>query len=58
MTCVIGGGFRHEIWLLSAQGDRIINVGVVDSEYIIHKGTPTLGGDPEKIGRSFYFVVH
>ncbi|KMZ60849.1 Lysine ketoglutarate reductase trans-splicing related 1-like [Zostera marina] len=27
-----------------AQGDRTKNVGVVDSEYLIHKGIPTLGG--------------
>ncbi|KAJ0988878.1 hypothetical protein J5N97_007234 [Dioscorea zingiberensis] len=27
-----------------AQGDRTRNVGVVDSEYIVHKGIPTLGG--------------
>ncbi|QCD76417.1 hypothetical protein DEO72_LG1g36 [Vigna unguiculata] len=27
-----------------AQGDRMKNVGVVDSEYIVHLGLPTLGG--------------
>ncbi|KAH1149201.1 hypothetical protein GLYMA_16G001100v4 [Glycine max] len=27
-----------------AQGDRMQNVGVVDSEYIVHLGLPTLGG--------------
>ncbi|CAL9197702.1 unnamed protein product, partial [Musa hybrid cultivar] len=27
-----------------AQGDRTEKVGVVDSEYIVHKGLPTLGG--------------
>ncbi|KAK4254481.1 hypothetical protein QN277_009859 [Acacia crassicarpa] len=27
-----------------AQGDRMRNVGVVDSEYIVHLGLPTLGG--------------
>ncbi|XP_042979636.1 uncharacterized protein LOC122309920 isoform X3 [Carya illinoinensis] len=27
-----------------AQGDRTKNVGVVDSEYIVHLGLPTLGG--------------
>ncbi|WOG88260.1 hypothetical protein DCAR_0207495 [Daucus carota subsp. sativus] len=26
-----------------AQGDRALNVGVVDSEYIVHMGLPTLG---------------
>ena len=30
------------IWLL--QGDRTENVGVVDSEYVVHQGLPTLGG--------------
>ncbi|XP_026660258.2 uncharacterized protein LOC103706547 isoform X2 [Phoenix dactylifera] len=29
------------------QGDRTKNVGVVDSEYIVHMGTPTLGGFDE-----------
>ncbi|XP_020599402.1 uncharacterized protein LOC110038830 isoform X2 [Phalaenopsis equestris] len=28
-----------------AQGDRTKNVGVVDGEYIVHKGIPSLGGD-------------
>ncbi|KAJ4954376.1 hypothetical protein NE237_011159 [Protea cynaroides] len=27
-----------------AQGDRTKNVGVVDAEYIVHQGLPTLGG--------------
>ncbi|XP_026661813.2 uncharacterized protein LOC103710580 isoform X2 [Phoenix dactylifera] len=31
-----------------AQGDRSKNVGVVDSEYIVHRGIPTLGGLDEK----------
>jgi hypothetical protein len=26
------------------QGDRTKNVGVVDAEYIVHYGRPTLGG--------------
>ncbi|XP_023001860.1 uncharacterized protein LOC111495920 isoform X1 [Cucurbita maxima] len=30
-----------------AQGDRTKNVGVVDAEYIIHYGRPTLGGPEE-----------
>ncbi|XP_047324716.1 uncharacterized protein LOC124928228 [Impatiens glandulifera] len=34
-----------------AQGDRTINVGVVDSEYIVHKGFPTLGGVHVKKGK-------
>ncbi|XP_057748723.1 uncharacterized protein LOC130967746 isoform X2 [Arachis stenosperma] len=31
-----------------AQGDRTKNVGVVDSEYVVHKGIQTLGGDLTK----------
>ncbi|XP_051229399.2 uncharacterized protein [Lolium perenne] len=27
-----------------AQGDRTLKVGVVDSEYVLHRGVPTLGG--------------
>ncbi|KAJ4968055.1 hypothetical protein NE237_014756 [Protea cynaroides] len=30
-----------------AQGDRTKNIGVVDAEYIIHQGLPTLGGSEE-----------
>ncbi|KAJ9180430.1 hypothetical protein P3X46_008677 [Hevea brasiliensis] len=30
-----------------AQGDRIKNIGVVDAEYIVHYGHPTLGGTDE-----------
>ncbi|KAK8585299.1 hypothetical protein V6N13_139232 [Hibiscus sabdariffa] len=30
-----------------AQGDRTKNVGVIDSEYIVHKGIQTLGGTGE-----------
>ncbi|XP_021891670.1 uncharacterized protein LOC110809982 isoform X2 [Carica papaya] len=30
-----------------AQGDRMKNVGVVDAEYIVHFGLPTLGGSAE-----------
>nr|XP_009381324.1 PREDICTED: uncharacterized protein LOC103969504 isoform X1 [Musa acuminata subsp. malaccensis]XP_018675086.1 PREDICTED: uncharacterized protein LOC103969504 isoform X1 [Musa acuminata subsp. malaccensis]XP_018675087.1 PREDICTED: uncharacterized protein LOC103969504 isoform X1 [Musa acuminata subsp. malaccensis] len=33
-----------------AQGDQSKNIGVVDSEYIVHKGLPTLGGFDEKMG--------
>lgn len=29
------------------QGDRSKNIGVVDSEYIVHMGIPTLGGSDE-----------
>ncbi|XBI67631.1 hypothetical protein VPH35_046945 [Triticum aestivum] len=28
-----------------AQGDRSANVGIVDSEYVLHRGIPTLGDD-------------
>lgn len=31
-----------------AQGDRTLKVGVVDAEYIIHVGIPTLGGLPDE----------
>ncbi|KAK6945533.1 Protein of unknown function DUF707, partial [Dillenia turbinata] len=31
-----------------AQGDRTKNVGVVDSEYVVHLGLPTLGGLDKK----------
>ncbi|KAK9292520.1 hypothetical protein L1049_020493 [Liquidambar formosana] len=37
-----------------AQGDRMKNVGVVDAEYIIHHGLPTLGGDDENKARLEY----
>ncbi|KAL1534934.1 hypothetical protein AAHA92_31047 [Salvia divinorum] len=30
-----------------AQGDRTVKVGVVDEEYVIHWGLPTLGGLPD-----------
>ncbi|KAJ4703407.1 Lysine ketoglutarate reductase trans-splicing-like protein (DUF707) [Melia azedarach] len=29
-----------------AQGDRTKNVGVIDSEYVVHQGIQTLGGQP------------
>ena len=37
------------------QGDRTQNVGVVDSEYVVHKAIQTLGGsdDPTKVFCSF-----
>ncbi|KAF7840242.1 lysine ketoglutarate reductase trans-splicing-like protein [Senna tora] len=31
-----------------AQGDRTKNVGIVDSEYIVHKGIQTLGGNDQE----------
>lgn len=31
------------IWTIFFQGDRTKTVGVVDSEYIVHLGVPTLG---------------
>lgn len=30
------------------QGDRTVKVGVVDEEYIVHLGLPTLGGSLDK----------
>lgn len=30
------------------KGERMKNIGVVDSEYIVHHGLPTLGADDEK----------
>ncbi|XP_010557744.1 PREDICTED: uncharacterized protein LOC104826643 isoform X2 [Tarenaya hassleriana] len=30
-----------------AQGDRTRNIGIVDSEYLLHMGLPTLGGSAE-----------
>ena len=36
--------------LLFLQGDRSKNIGVVDSEYLVHKGLPTLGNyDDDKV---------
>ena len=32
-----------DIWTIPSQSDRTKNVGVVDSEYIVHLGLPTLG---------------
>ncbi|URE48345.1 Lysine ketoglutarate reductase trans-splicing related [Musa troglodytarum] len=39
-----------------AQGDQSKNIGVVDSEYIVHKGLPTLGGFDEKMVRRRSYV--
>ncbi|XP_039142455.1 uncharacterized protein LOC120279593 isoform X1 [Dioscorea cayenensis subsp. rotundata] len=35
-----------------AQGDRTEKVGVIDSEYIVHKGIPSLGGASTKMTSS------
>ncbi|KAL2343978.1 hypothetical protein Fmac_005263 [Flemingia macrophylla] len=35
-----------------AQGDRTQNVGVVDSEYVVHKGIQTLGGSSQDVARA------
>ncbi|RLN33392.1 uncharacterized protein C2845_PM03G37160 [Panicum miliaceum] len=36
-----------------AQGDRAVNVGVVDSEYVLHRGVPTmLSDDGKSAGRA------
>ncbi|GAU20136.1 hypothetical protein TSUD_351980 [Trifolium subterraneum] len=40
-----------------AQGDRMRNVGVVDSEYIVHLGLPTLGGSNDNEASEFIFYV-
>ncbi|PQM42198.1 hypothetical protein Pyn_10583 [Prunus yedoensis var. nudiflora] len=41
--------------LLSLLGDRTKNVGVLDAEYIIHYGHPTLGGsDENEVRRESY----
>ncbi|XP_020222798.1 uncharacterized protein LOC109805200 [Cajanus cajan] len=34
-----------------AQGDRTQNVGVVDSEYVVHKGIQTLGGSNHDVAK-------
>jgi hypothetical protein len=39
------------------QGDRMRNVGVVDSEYIVHLGLPTLGGSNDNEASDFIFYV-
>jgi len=39
------------------QGDRMKNVGVVDSEYIVHLGLPTLGGSNGNEASDFIFHV-
>jgi len=33
------------------QGDRTQNVGVVDEEYVVHKGIQTLGGSGEETAK-------
>ncbi|XP_072965337.1 uncharacterized protein [Typha angustifolia] len=40
---VIGWGLDYKFGYC-AQGDRGLNIGVVDSEYIVHEGIPSLGG--------------
>ncbi|KAL5171325.1 hypothetical protein HKD37_16G044332 [Glycine soja] len=40
-----------------AQGDRMQNVGVVDSEYIVHLGLPTLGGSNGNEASDFHFCL-
>jgi hypothetical protein len=40
-------------FLISYQGDRTKSIGIVDSEYIVHYGLPTLGGSAsEKVRHS------
>lgn len=46
------------IWTIFLQGDRTKTVGVVDSEYIVHLGVPTLGvSDGNKVCSSFDSLV-
>ncbi|CAN1346069.1 hypothetical protein LINPERPRIM_LOCUS40624 [Linum perenne] len=40
---VLGWGVDFQLGYC-AQGDRTKNIGIVDSEYIVHEGLPTLGG--------------
>ncbi|XP_044372457.1 uncharacterized protein [Triticum aestivum] len=40
-------GLDHKLGYC-AQGDRTLKVGVVDSEYVLHRGVPTLGGTEGK----------
>ncbi|OEL27107.1 hypothetical protein BAE44_0011873, partial [Dichanthelium oligosanthes] len=40
-----------------AQGDRTKHIGVVDSEFIVHRGVQTLGGSITKVSGNFCFVV-
>ncbi|KAF8388578.1 hypothetical protein HHK36_027253 [Tetracentron sinense] len=40
-------GYCAQAITFFSQGDRTKNVGVVDSEYIVHQGLPTLGGIEE-----------
>lgn len=34
---------------VTVQGDRTKNVGIIDSEYVVHQGIQTLGGQPPTI---------
>lgn len=39
-----------------SQGDRTKNVGVVDSEYVVHLGLPTLGASVGNKASSSYYI--
>ncbi|KAH1208136.1 hypothetical protein GmHk_15G043023 [Glycine max] len=41
-----------------AQGDRTKKVGVVDSEYVFHKGIQTLGGSGHRMTKVYAFSFH
>lgn len=47
------------MWNIFSQGDRTKTVGVVDSEYIVHLGVPTLGvSDGNKVGSLFDSLIN
>ena len=44
-------------FLCAKQGDRTKNIGIVDSEYIIHYGLPTLGGSVANKVRTLLLLI-
>ncbi|CAN1346072.1 hypothetical protein LINPERPRIM_LOCUS40624 [Linum perenne] len=54
---VLGWGVDFQLGYC-AQGDRTKNIGIVDSEYIVHEGLPTLGGSAsDKVRKILISVV-
>lgn len=49
--------FTNKVAVLGHQGLRSEKVGVIDAEYVLHKGIPSLGG-PHVNKVSGSFVVH
>lgn len=49
--------FTDKVAVLGHQGLRSEKVGVIDAEYVLHKGIPSLGG-PHVNKVSGSFVVH